>query len=127
MALNQSLTVMRAAALAAVAYAALAASANAARAEDKLLAEAVDFTGTFIFLQAKTPALVIGVIRNGETGVRGYGEIADGTGKARRRHADAYRIDYQGVLRRDARKHGRRWQGQFHRPAAGSAWLGRED
>jgi hypothetical protein len=28
-----------------------------ARAEDKLLAEAVDFTGTFIFLGAKVPGL----------------------------------------------------------------------
>lgn len=40
-------------------------------AEDKLLAEAVDFTGTFIYLGAKPPALVIGAIRNGETVVRG--------------------------------------------------------
>ena len=53
-----------------------------ARAEDKLLAEAVDFTGTFIFLGAKVPGLVIGAIRNGETVVRGFGEIADGSGKA---------------------------------------------
>jgi serine-type D-Ala-D-Ala carboxypeptidase/endopeptidase len=53
-----------------------------ARAEDKLLAEAVDFTGTFIFLGAKVPGLVIGAVRNGETVVRGFGEIADGSGKA---------------------------------------------
>ena len=52
-----------------------------ARAEDKLLAETVDFTGTFIYLGAKPPALVIGAIRNGETVVRGYGEISDGSGK----------------------------------------------
>jgi D-alanyl-D-alanine-carboxypeptidase/D-alanyl-D-alanine-endopeptidase len=52
-----------------------------AHAEDKLLAEAVDFTGTFIFLEAKTPAVIIGVIRNGETVVRGYGETATGSGK----------------------------------------------
>ena len=38
-----------------------------ARAEDKLLAEAVDFTGTFIYLGAKVPGLVIDAIRNGET------------------------------------------------------------
>jgi serine-type D-Ala-D-Ala carboxypeptidase/endopeptidase len=55
--------------------------ATHARAEDKLLAEAVDFTGTFIFLEAKVPGLVIGVVRNGETVVRGYGETADGSGK----------------------------------------------
>jgi D-alanyl-D-alanine-carboxypeptidase/D-alanyl-D-alanine-endopeptidase len=53
-----------------------------ARAADKLLEETVDFTGTVIFLQAKTPAAIIGVIRNGETVVRGYGERADGSGKA---------------------------------------------
>jgi D-alanyl-D-alanine-carboxypeptidase/D-alanyl-D-alanine-endopeptidase len=56
--------------------------ATDARAEDKLLAEAVDFTGTFIFLEAKVPGAIIGVIRNGETVVRGFGEIADGSGKA---------------------------------------------
>ncbi len=53
-----------------------------AKAEDKLLAESVDFTGTFIFLGTKVPGLVIGAIRNGETVVRGYGEISDGSGKA---------------------------------------------
>jgi D-alanyl-D-alanine-carboxypeptidase/D-alanyl-D-alanine-endopeptidase len=52
-----------------------------ARAADKLLEETVDFTGTFIFLQAKVPGAIIGVIRNGETVVKGYGEIADGSGK----------------------------------------------
>lgn len=52
-----------------------------ARAADKLLGETVDFTGTFIFLQAKVPGAIIGVIRNGETVVKGYGEIADGSGK----------------------------------------------
>jgi D-alanyl-D-alanine-carboxypeptidase/D-alanyl-D-alanine-endopeptidase len=55
--------------------------ATHARAEDKLLAEAVDFAGTFIFLEAKVPGLVIGVVRNGETVVRGYGQISDGGGK----------------------------------------------
>jgi D-alanyl-D-alanine-carboxypeptidase/D-alanyl-D-alanine-endopeptidase len=55
--------------------------ATHARAEDKLLAEAVDFAGTFIFLEAKVPGLVIGVVRNGETVVRGYGQISDGSGK----------------------------------------------
>jgi D-alanyl-D-alanine-carboxypeptidase/D-alanyl-D-alanine-endopeptidase len=55
--------------------------AGGARAEDKLLAEAVDFTGTFIFLEAKVPALVIGVVRDGETVVRGFGKIAEGSDK----------------------------------------------
>ena len=48
--------------------------ATGARAEDKLLAEAVDFTGTFIYLGAKVPGLVIGA-------TRGFGEIAKGSGK----------------------------------------------
>jgi serine-type D-Ala-D-Ala carboxypeptidase/endopeptidase len=56
--------------------------ATGARAENKLLAEAVDFTGTFIYLGAKPPGLVIGAIRDGETVVRGFGEIADGSGRA---------------------------------------------
>src|SRR5262245_39690708 len=43
---------------------------------DKLLDETTDFTGTFIFLEAKVPGLVIGVIRNGETSVHGYGKLA---------------------------------------------------
>jgi D-alanyl-D-alanine-carboxypeptidase/D-alanyl-D-alanine-endopeptidase len=56
--------------------------AGTARAEDKLLAEAVEFAATFIFLETKVPGLVVGVVRNGETVVRGFGEIADGSGKA---------------------------------------------
>jgi D-alanyl-D-alanine-carboxypeptidase/D-alanyl-D-alanine-endopeptidase len=65
----------------ALALGAILASAPA-HAADKLLEETVDFTGTFIFLAAKVPGAVIGVIRNGETVVKGYGEIADGSGKA---------------------------------------------
>ena len=48
---------------------------------DKLLDETTDFTGTFIYLELKVPGLVIGVIRNGETSVRGFGKIADGSDK----------------------------------------------
>lgn len=55
--------------------------ATQARAEDKLLADTVELTGAVIYLGAKPPAFVIGVIRNGETLVRGFGEIADGSGK----------------------------------------------
>jgi serine-type D-Ala-D-Ala carboxypeptidase/endopeptidase len=82
MAQPQSFTVMRRGALVAIALAGLAASAGFSRAEDKLLEETVEFTGTFIYLGAKPPAFVIGAIRNGETVVRGFGEIADGSGKA---------------------------------------------
>jgi D-alanyl-D-alanine-carboxypeptidase/D-alanyl-D-alanine-endopeptidase len=55
--------------------------ASPAWAEDKLLAETVDLSGTILFLETKVPGLVIGVVRNGETAVRGYGKIADGSDK----------------------------------------------
>jgi hypothetical protein len=55
--------------------------ATQALAEDKLLADTVDLAGTIIFLEAKVPGLVIGVVRNGETLVRGYGKIADDSDK----------------------------------------------
>jgi len=44
-------------------------------AEDKLLAEAVEMTGTMLFLQTRVPAFVIGAIRNDETVVYGFGKI----------------------------------------------------
>jgi D-alanyl-D-alanine-carboxypeptidase/D-alanyl-D-alanine-endopeptidase len=46
-----------------------------AHAKDKLLEEAVDFTGTMFFLESKVPGLVIGAIRNGETAVAGFGKM----------------------------------------------------
>ena len=79
--IRPSLRAVRAAIAAGVGIATLALSSGHARAEDKLLAETVDFTGTILFLSANVPALVIGVIRDGETVVRGYGEIAKGSGK----------------------------------------------
>ncbi|WP_036255756.1 D-alanyl-D-alanine-carboxypeptidase/endopeptidase AmpH [Methylocapsa acidiphila] len=60
--------------------------APSARAEDKLLNETVEFTGTVLFLQSRVPALVIGVVRNGETAVYGFGETSDGSGAAPDRH-----------------------------------------
>lgn len=51
-----------------------------ARAEDRLLQEAVSFTGTLLFLKSKVPGLVIGAVRNGEKVVVGFGERADGSG-----------------------------------------------
>jgi D-alanyl-D-alanine-carboxypeptidase/D-alanyl-D-alanine-endopeptidase len=59
----------------------LLASAPSARAENKLLAETIEFTGSLLFLDMHVPGLVIGVIRNGETAVVGFGEIADNSGK----------------------------------------------
>jgi D-alanyl-D-alanine-carboxypeptidase/D-alanyl-D-alanine-endopeptidase len=57
-------------------------AATDARAEDKLLTEAVEFSGALTFLSAKVPGFVIAAVRNGETAVAGFGEISDGSGKA---------------------------------------------
>ncbi len=57
-----------------------------AQAKDKLLEEAVEFTGQILFLQSHVPALVIGVVRNGETAVFGFGETSDGSNKPPDRH-----------------------------------------
>ncbi len=57
-----------------------------AQAKDKLLEEAVEFTGQVLFLQSHVPALVIGVVRNGETAVFGFGETSDGSNKPPDRH-----------------------------------------
>jgi D-alanyl-D-alanine-carboxypeptidase/D-alanyl-D-alanine-endopeptidase len=50
-------------------------------ADDKLLNQAVEFAGTLTFLGAKVPGLVFAAVRDGETTVAGFGEIADGSGK----------------------------------------------
>lgn len=50
------------------------------RADDKLLEETIGFTAQILYLQAGTPAFIIGAIRNGETFVAGYGETSDGSG-----------------------------------------------
>jgi D-alanyl-D-alanine-carboxypeptidase/D-alanyl-D-alanine-endopeptidase len=57
-----------------------------ARANDKLLEETVEFTGTVLFLQSHVPALVLGVVRDGKTAVFGFGEISDGSSKPPDRH-----------------------------------------
>lgn len=58
----------------------LAAIAGPARAADPLLDETVEFAGTIAFLQHKTPAFIVGVTRDGERAVFGFGETADGSG-----------------------------------------------
>lgn len=55
---------------------------SAGHAEDKLLSEAVQFSGTILYLSTKVPGLIFGGVRNGETAFAGFGEIADGSGKA---------------------------------------------
>jgi D-alanyl-D-alanine-carboxypeptidase/D-alanyl-D-alanine-endopeptidase len=68
--------------LATVLILALALFPSRAQAKDKLLEEAVDFTGTMFFLESKVPGLIIGAIRNGETAVAGFGKISAQADKA---------------------------------------------
>src|SRR5438876_5323051 len=53
-----------------------------ARANQAALDETVGFTGQILFLSLKTPALVLGVVRNGETSIHGFGRAADGSREA---------------------------------------------
>ena len=64
----------------------IALCAASAQANDKLLEETVEFTGTVLFLQSHVPALVIGVVRDGKTAVFGFGETSDGSSKPPDRH-----------------------------------------
>jgi serine-type D-Ala-D-Ala carboxypeptidase/endopeptidase len=48
-----------------------------ARASQALLDESVGFAGQILFLSLKVPALVIGVIRDGQTSIQGFGRRAD--------------------------------------------------
>jgi serine-type D-Ala-D-Ala carboxypeptidase/endopeptidase len=50
---------------------------RAARATKALLDETVGFTGQILFLSVKTPALVLGVVRNGQISIQGFGRRAD--------------------------------------------------
>ena len=45
------------------------------------LDKAVGFTGQILFVASKIPALVIGVIHNGQTSIQGFGRRADGCGR----------------------------------------------
>jgi D-alanyl-D-alanine-carboxypeptidase/D-alanyl-D-alanine-endopeptidase len=57
-------------------------TAGRVHAEDKLLAEAVNFTGTLTYLQSKVPAFVIAAVRNDATAFAGFGKITDTSSKA---------------------------------------------
>ena len=59
----------------------LVAAPEAANAEDRLLQEAVGFTGTIAFLSSGAPGLVMAAVRDGETAFAGFGEISKGSGK----------------------------------------------
>ena len=66
----------------ATAMGALIASGGLTVAEDRLLQEAVSFTGTVTFLSIKVPGFVLLAVRNGEVAIAGFGAIADKSGKA---------------------------------------------
>jgi D-alanyl-D-alanine-carboxypeptidase/D-alanyl-D-alanine-endopeptidase len=66
----------------AAAAASLIASSGPARVEDKLLTEAVNFTGTIAFLTTKVPGFILVAVRNGEMAVAGFGKVTDNGDKA---------------------------------------------
>ncbi|WP_295813723.1 D-alanyl-D-alanine-carboxypeptidase/endopeptidase AmpH [uncultured Nitratireductor sp.] len=70
---------LRAATLALVGCVGLAQPSSA---EDRLLSDAVEFSGQVLYLQTDVPGLVIGAVRNGETAVFGFGERSKGSGEA---------------------------------------------
>jgi D-alanyl-D-alanine-carboxypeptidase/D-alanyl-D-alanine-endopeptidase len=53
-----------------------------AQASQALLDESVGFAGQILFLALKVPALVIGVIRDGQTSIQGFGRHADNANEA---------------------------------------------
>jgi D-alanyl-D-alanine-carboxypeptidase/D-alanyl-D-alanine-endopeptidase len=53
-----------------------------ARASQAMLDESVGFTGQILFLRIKTPALVLGVVRGGQTSVQGFGSRGDNSNEA---------------------------------------------
>jgi D-alanyl-D-alanine-carboxypeptidase/D-alanyl-D-alanine-endopeptidase len=57
--------------------AAAVAAARPAAAEDRLLNEAVQFAGTFMYLSTKVPGFILVAVRHGETAFAGFGRISD--------------------------------------------------
>ena len=53
-----------------------------ARASQPFLDESVGFAGQILFLSLKTPALVLGVVRDGQTSIQGFGHRADNANEA---------------------------------------------
>jgi D-alanyl-D-alanine-carboxypeptidase/D-alanyl-D-alanine-endopeptidase len=53
-----------------------------ARASHALLDESVGFAGQALFLSLKVPALVLGVVRDGQTSIQGFGRRADNANEA---------------------------------------------
>jgi serine-type D-Ala-D-Ala carboxypeptidase/endopeptidase len=67
---------------AAALLAALFTPCGPAAAEDKLLNEAVNFTGALTYLSIKVPGFILVAVRNGDMAFAGFGDIADKWGKA---------------------------------------------
>jgi serine-type D-Ala-D-Ala carboxypeptidase/endopeptidase len=57
------------------------AACGPAAAEDKLLTEAVNFTGTLTYLGTKVPGFILAAVRNGEVAFAAFGKIADNNDK----------------------------------------------
>ncbi len=57
-------------------------TAGPAHAEDPLLTDLVEFTGTIAFLGMDVPGMVLGAWHDGETAVSGFGETLRGSGTA---------------------------------------------
>jgi serine-type D-Ala-D-Ala carboxypeptidase/endopeptidase len=61
--------------------AALTTPCSQANAEDRLLTEAVNFTGAITYLSIKVPGFMLVAVRNGETAFAGFGNVAEKGGK----------------------------------------------
>lgn len=59
----------------------LFAAAGGAAEENKLLKEAIELPAAVLYLGSGVPGLVLGVVKDGETAVVGFGETAKGSGK----------------------------------------------
>ena len=59
----------------------LLAAPDTSAADDPLLKEAIELPAAVLFLDSGVPGLVLGVIKDGETAVVGFGETAEGSGK----------------------------------------------
>lgn len=65
----------------AVLLAVFASSARSAHGEDKLLTDAVDFTGAITYLGIKVPGFMLLAVRNNDVAMAGFGKIADKSDK----------------------------------------------
>ena len=55
---------------------------DGATAEDKLLTEVVNFTGTITHLNTKVPGFLLVAVRNSEMAFAGFGKITDSGNKS---------------------------------------------